>query len=107
MSINERIAEGRRLLTTAAIGPWSHHYDAWHGHSIAAAPDLDDAGYVSTVALAVAGDSVEFITWARNNLPALLDSLERVRALAESWSNSGNASYMRPGDDILEALEGP
>ncbi|MCF8784140.1 hypothetical protein [Rhodococcus ruber] len=82
----EQIAEGRRLLDAATPGPWRVQRDATYDHmngevetySVAAEDgfmDADDAA------------DAELIVWARNNLPALLDRLDRWAVVIDAGAN--------------------
>ncbi len=75
-TITNKIAQGRRLLNAATPGPWHVERDSTYDHM---------NGEVETCSVAAEGgfldadDSADagFIVWARNNLPALLETLER------------------------------
>ncbi|WKK11955.1 hypothetical protein QYN14_25750 [Rhodococcus ruber] len=87
----EQIAEGRRLLAAATPGPWvvggrSRTGGVYFGNQN---PEVEGPS-------GDAWDSdAELIVWARNNLPALLDRLERAQA--DMW---------RLMNDLHETAEG-
>ncbi|WP_145961961.1 MULTISPECIES: hypothetical protein [Rhodococcus] len=113
MNMNETIAEGRRLDAAATPGPWevrpsgggfkigdSQQYDAVAGNY-----EYEEGGVIEE-------NDADLIVWARNNLPALLDTLDRVREEADDLAHSddGKHSYefglSEAGKRILAVLDG-
>ncbi|OHD14994.1 MAG: hypothetical protein A2Y38_25610 [Spirochaetes bacterium GWB1_59_5] len=72
MSVNERIAEGRRLFDAATPGSWEGI--AGFGRTWICAPREPEPEWI---AKDVTPHDVRFIVWARNNMPALLDELDK------------------------------
>lgn len=74
----EELTKGEKLLGTATPKPWHHNGDA-----ITAAPSLPHVAY------SCYGDDAALIVWARNNAPALIAEIRRMRD--DSWVRKYNA----------------
>ncbi|NCL73749.1 hypothetical protein [Rhodococcus sp. YH1] len=106
-TITNKIAEGRRLLDEATPGPWRVQRDATYDHM---------NGEVETYSVAAEGGflddaaDAELIVWSRNNLPALLDRLERIELerieLAEALEMAENVVgygwHIAEHDELVE-----
>ncbi|WP_343466376.1 hypothetical protein AAI421_14575 [Rhodococcus aetherivorans] len=81
------IAEGRRLLDAATPEPFVVSDDNGVFAHVQSLYRIEKDGWKERVASNMRTTDAELIVWARNNLPALLDRLERWAVALDAGAN--------------------
>lgn len=95
----ERLAEIRKRADAASPGPWTWILDG----SISEIWDADDCVVADTDGHRSPDDDADFIAHAREDIPALLDEVERLTRAIESWKRE-EADWKERERELLEAL---